>query len=263
VSPSHDDVERLPTREALVVASGGHPVVRFDTGAGLLLPAFTLTGTSTVAWAQTWPDGRRGVQLLGSRDEVAALLASPPFPEWFAQHDPVHVTAPRETYSAVDDALPVRGGNTWDWMWTDTPPPVLSQEQQVGRVRDDEHDALIDFLRQHNPETHAAPFARPEQRWVVMRDEADRLIGCGCTEPGNAEVPLLGGITVNPTHRGQGLGAAITAYLTREAIERTGASSLGVFEDNVHARGLYERLGYRIGLGARTKFVVRPRRTQE
>ena len=118
---AHGHVERLPTREALVVASGGHPVVRFDTGPGLLVPALSLTGTSAVAWAQTWTDGRRGVQLLGNREEVAALLTAPQFPEWFAAHNPVHVTAPREIYPVVDDALPVRGGNTWDWMWTDTP----------------------------------------------------------------------------------------------------------------------------------------------
>ncbi|EAP99344.1 hypothetical protein JNB_04210 [Janibacter sp. HTCC2649] len=257
MTPAPCDVERLATREALVVASGSQPVVRFDTGPGLLLPALGLTGTSAVAWAQTWNDGRRGVQLLGSRDEVATLLAAPPFPDWFAHHDPVHVTAPREIYHVVDEALPVRGGNTWDWMWTDTPPPALPAEPRVEQVRDDEHDALVDFLKAHNPDTHATPFARPQQRWVVVHDDSGGIIGCGCDEPGNAEVPLLGGITVDPAHRGGGLGAAITAYLTRAAIERTGASSLGVFEGNDHARTLYERLGYVVGLAARTRFVVR------
>lgn len=251
------DVERLPTREALVVASGGHPVVRFDTGSGLLLPALGLTGTSAVAWAQTWTDGRRGVQFVGTQDEVTALLASPVFPEWFAGHDPVHVSAPREAYPGIDAALPVRGGNAWDWMWTATPPPTLPAEGRVEQLREDEHDALVEFLRDHNPDTHAIPFARPTQQWVVVRDDAEHIIGCGCTEPGNAEVPLLGGITVDPTHRGEGLGAGLTAYLTREAIERTGASSLGVFEDNAHARTLYQRLGYRVGFAARTRFVVR------
>lgn len=231
--------------------------MRFDTGPGLLLPALGLSGTSAVAWAQTWPDGRRGVQFLGTRDEVAALLASPPFPEWLAHHDPVHVTAPREVYAAIDEALPVRGGNTWDWMWTVNPPAILSAEERVEPLREDDHQALVDFLHEHNPATHAAPFARPGQRWVIVRDNSGQVIGCGCSEAGNADVPLLGGITVNPTHRGQGLGAAITAYLTREAIAGTGASSLGVFEDNPRARSLYERLGYRVGLGARTRFVER------
>lgn len=253
------DVERLPSREALDVASGSHPVVRFDTGAGLLLPALGLTGTSAVAWAQTWPDGRRGAQFLGTRDDVATILASSVFPAWFAEHDPVHVTATREAYAAVDASLPVRGGNTWDWMWTTTPPPILRGEVRVEPVRDDEHDALIDFLQTHNASTHASPFARPGQQWVVVRDDSGQIIGCGCTEPGNADVPLLGGITVDSAQRGGGLGAAITAYLTREAIARTGASSLGVFEDNAHARTLYERLGYQLGLAARTRFVVRPR----
>ncbi|KGN32471.1 acetyltransferase [Knoellia sinensis KCTC 19936] len=249
-------VERLDSREALEVASAGDPVIRFDTGAGLLLPALVLTSTTAVAWAQTWPDGRRGVQFLGRVDELSDLLASPSFPEWFAGHAPAHVSAPRDAYSAVDAALPVRGGNTWDWMWTVTPPPATPAESRVQPIRVDEHDALVDFLRTHNPGTHAAPFARPGQEWVVIRDEAGRIIGCGCAEPGNAEVPLLGGITVDSAHQGQGLGGAITAYLTREAIARTGASSLGVFEDNPRARVLYERLGYRVGFAARTRFVV-------
>lgn len=258
MSPTPLHVERLPTREALVVASGGHPVVRFDTGPGLLLPALGLSGTTAVAWAQTWSDGRRGVQFLGSRHEVTSLLASPSFPAWFAEQDPVHVTTTREVYAAVDEALPVHGGNTWDWMWTVTPPVSLPSETRVEPLREAEHQALVDFLHEHNPATHAAPFARPGQSWVIVRDVDGQIIGCGCSEPGNAEVPLLGGITVNPTHRGHGLGAAITAYLTREAIARTGASSLGVFEDNPRARNLYERLGYEVGLAARTRFVVRP-----
>lgn len=251
------DVERLPTREALVLASGGQPVVRFDTGDGLLLPALGLTGTSAVAWAQTWTDGRVGVQLLGSGNEVSALLTSSQFPDWFEQHHPVHVSAPREIYAVIDEALPVRGGNTWDWMWTVTPPPTLPAESRVAPLLVDEHDALIDFLARHNPETHATPFARPAQQWFVIHDGSAHIIGCGCSEPGNAEVPLLGGITVDPTQRGRGLGAALTAYLTREAIQRTGASSLGVFEDNAQARTLYERLGYVVGLAARTRFVTR------
>ncbi|WP_353953539.1 GNAT family N-acetyltransferase [Knoellia sp. S7-12] len=259
MSPTPVDVERLSSREALVVASGGHPVIRYDTGAGLLLPSLGLTGTSAVAWAQTWPDERRGVQLLGSHDELAALLASPSFPEWFTEHDPVHVTAPRDSYAAVDGVLPVRGGNTWDWMWTVTPSATLPAEARVERILDDERDALVEFLRLHNPTTHATPFARPTQQWVVVRDDSGLLIGSGCSEPGNARIPLLGGITVDTAHRGRGLGAAITAYLTREAIERTGASSLGVFEDNPLARRLYERLGYRVGLSARTRFVMRRR----
>jgi len=258
VTESHPDVvERLPSREALVVASAGHPVVSLDTGDGLLLPALHLRATSAVAWAQTWPDGLTGVQLLGTRDEVGALLAAPPFAAWFAGHSPAHVTAPREVYPAVDAALRVRGGNTWDWMWTRTAPPALLTESRVRAVRDDEHAALVDFLGAHNPTTHSAPFARPGQRWFVVRDDSGRVIGCGCSEPGNSEVPLLGGITVHPAHRGEGLGAGITAYLTRDAIARTGASSLGVFEDNAHARALYARLGYRVGLAARTRLVVR------
>ncbi len=59
----------------------------------------------------------------------------------------------------------------------------------------------------------------------------------------------LTGIVVDPAHRGQGLGTAVTAGLTRAAIERParmpGVSTLGMYSDNDSARPLYRRLGYR------------------
>lgn len=258
MNASPRDVERLSSREALVGASGGHPVIRLDTGPGLHLPALGLPGSTAVAWSQTWTDGRRGVQFLGGPDEVRAMLTSPTFGAWFEDQAPVHVTAPRLAYDPVDDVLPVSGGNTWDWMWTATAPTRLPAEGRVDDLRGDEHDALAVFLSAHNPDTHAVPFARETQQWVVVRDDSGRIIACGCSEPGNAAVPLLGGITVEPARRGEGLGAGLTAYLTREAIERTGASTLGVFEENAFARELYTRLGYQVGYAARTRFVGNP-----
>nr|WP_240977320.1 GNAT family N-acetyltransferase [Knoellia sp. DB2414S] len=93
-------------------------------------------------------------------------------------------------------------------------------------------------------------------RWAALRDGDGRLLACGVTEPGNTAVPLIGGIVVDTTLRGRGLGAAMTAYLTRDGIDRTGASTLGVFADNDHARTLYERLGYATSLRARTGFPI-------
>ena len=44
--------------------------------------------------------------------------------------------------------------------------------------------------------------------------------------------------------RGRGLGAAVTARLTREAITGVGVCTLGMYADNAVARRVYHRLGY-------------------
>lgn len=46
-------------------------------------------------------------------------------------------------------------------------------------------------------------------------------------------------------HRGQGLGVAVTAGLTRRGIAGSGVCTLGMYSDNDLARRLYTHLGYR------------------
>ncbi|GGB68348.1 hypothetical protein N798_08690 [Knoellia flava TL1] len=248
-------VEPLQSRDELVAATADHPFARFDLSRTVVDPGLRVTGTATVAWAQHWADGRLGVVVLGDPDDVAVLAAADITREWVERLAPDHVTAPVDAYEPLRDALGLRGGNAWDRMWTTTPPPAVAAEGEVV-PQDGDDDELTDFVRAHNPHPHALPGQSSHQRWVVVRD-AGRLVACGCTEPGNAVVPLIGGIVVDTTQRGRGLGAAVTAYLTRDGIERTGACTLGVFADNAHARGLYERLGYAVGLRARTGFRVR------
>ena len=67
------------------------------------------------------------------------------------------------------------------------------------------------------------------------------------TDLATSGIPVLAGIAVDPARRGEGYGAAITAYLTRKAVATFGACTLGMFADNVTARRLYHRLGYRTG----------------
>ena len=60
--------------------------------------------------------------------------------------------------------------------------------------------------------------------------------------------PTLAGIAVALHRRGEGWGAAVTAHLTRVAVEATGACALGMFADNDVARRLYHRLGFTTGM---------------
>ncbi|GAA4121097.1 hypothetical protein GCM10022415_23450 [Knoellia locipacati] len=255
MSTSGRGVEPLPSREALVAATADHPFARFDLSSTVVDPGLHVAGTRTVAWAQHWADGRLGVVVLGDPVDVAVLAAADATREWVEDLAPDHVTAPADAYDPLREALGLRGGNAWDRMWTTTHPPAIRAERDVV-PHDGDDGELADFVRAHNPHPHAIPGQSAEQRWVVVREDG-RLLACGCTEPGNADVPLIGGIVVDSAQRGRGLGAAVTAYLTREALARTGACTLAVFADNDHARGLYERLGYRVGLHARTGFPVR------
>ncbi|MFW5474349.1 GNAT family N-acetyltransferase [Knoellia sp. CPCC 206450] len=255
MSRSGRGVEPLQSRDELVAATADHAFARFDLAPTVVDPGLRVIGSSTVAWAQHWSDGRLGVIVLGDPDGVTALAAEDATRAWVERLAPDHVTAPADAYEPLREGLDLRGGNAWDRTWTTTPPPAIPAERDVA-PHDGDDDELTDFVRTHNQQPHALPGRHPDQRWVVVR-QSGRLVACGCTEPGNTDVPLIGGIVVDRTQRGRGLGAAVTAYLTRDGLERTGACTLGVFADNDHARGLYERLGYAVGLRARTGFPVR------
>jgi predicted GNAT family acetyltransferase len=55
---------------------------------------------------------------------------------------------------------------------------------------------------------------------------------------------VLAGITVHERARGTGLGLAVTARLTREAVAEAGVCTLGMYSRNDVARRLYTGLGY-------------------
>lgn len=248
-----DEVRELTTRADVLAASADHAFLRFDLSPDFDPPALLLVGSTTVAWSQRWPDGRVGALLVGDPDAVTVLVHTSTLHDWLAHVSPSHVTTHVEAYAEVAPLLGLRAGNAWDRMWTTTPPPPLPAVTDV-RWHDGSRDELTDFVRRHNPRPHALPGSHPDQRWAVIRDEGDRIVATGCTEPGNTSAPLIGGIVSDTALRGHGLGAAVTAYLTRDGLDRTGACTLGVFGDNDHARGLYERLGWTTSLRARTGF---------
>jgi predicted GNAT family acetyltransferase len=70
------------------------------------------------------------------------------------------------------------------------------------------------------------------------------LVACGLRERNVAGYPILTGVTVLARERGRGLGLAVTAYLTRQAIEESGVCTLGMYSDNAVARRVYHGLGY-------------------
>ncbi len=56
----------------------------------------------------------------------------------------------------------------------------------------------------------------------------------------------LSSIATAPSHRQQGLGAAITGWVTRQMldVEKCDMVTLGMYADNTAGRALYDRLGF-------------------
>lgn len=71
----------------------------------------------------------------------------------------------------------------------------------------------------------------------------DRLVACGA-DRSRGDIGFLAGLTVSPDQRGQGLGAALTAGMTRALLARYDTVGLGVYPSNVGAVRLYRRLGF-------------------
>ncbi|MGL5930891.1 MAG: GNAT family N-acetyltransferase [Dermatophilaceae bacterium] len=269
---SLDDAPRLTVRALaspadVVAATGAHPLALLDLGDGERPRGFAVgtdLRTGAVVVARASDHGVPGVALLGTGISYAALLRDQQVRTWLRHSDVRHVSAPRESFDAVRPHLPFdpdRSGD-WDWMWTRTPPPELAAEDRVRVLGPSTRDELLDFLRRASPRTHGQPFARTGQVWVGIRTDRGRLVACGGSEASEAGTPVLAGIAVDPARRGQGLGAAVTAYLTRRAVADTGTCALGMFADNVVARRLYHRLGYTTGMEWHSAWLAAPFRPQ-
>ncbi|MBQ1073899.1 GNAT family N-acetyltransferase [Micromonospora sp. C31] len=76
--------------------------------------------------------------------------------------------------------------------------------------------------------------------------QSPRWIGRTATssDGGRGDVGFLAGLTVAPDRRGRGLGAALTAAMTRALLSRHDTVALGVYSVNVAAIRLYRRLGF-------------------
>ncbi|WP_182111204.1 MULTISPECIES: N-acetyltransferase [unclassified Actinotalea] len=151
---------------------------------------------------------------------------------------------------AVLDRLGLAPFSTWDWLATEAEPPRTDAEDVVARLDPRADDAAIRAcLAAANPGTTADPLGHEEAAWYGVRD-GHRLVGVvGAALRGGRNDDdhswHLHGLGVRPEARSRGLGAALTAAVTRAGL-REGATwvSLGMFADNDVARRLYERLGF-------------------
>jgi len=134
----------------------------------------------------------------------------------------------------------------WDWLLTTTLPPHQDGEAQVVELDLVTDRAELEGLqRLALPETYTT-LDKPDTRWFGWRDTGGALRCMAAASNWTREVHL-GSIATHPQWRRRGLGAAVTAALTRAGLAATGQVSLGLYTRNEAARRVYERLGFHLG----------------
>jgi ribosomal protein S18 acetylase RimI-like enzyme len=223
--------EPLTGRDAVVAATGAHPYARLTTAG---TPDVTgVRDGSTVVWITPGPVlsglGDGAVAAANVRKLVAdGRLGGA---RWW------HL--PRLAESAPPDVT-VRVRDDWDFRWTRDAPPARPGEDRAAQTDDDAGiTALLDTAF---PETTTRPGDPRVRAWWAIRD-GGRPVACAA-DRSRGGVGFLSAIAVHPDARGRGLGAALTAALTRALVAEHGIVALGVMTDNTVANGLYKSLGY-------------------
>ncbi|WP_432009852.1 GNAT family N-acetyltransferase [Streptomyces sp. HD1123-B1] len=218
----------------------GSALLRF--GAARQRPAdrISWSGDGAAAWLD---DARGHVWSVGEPVAAAALVLRA------AQGHPDRVrefTGPRGTDTLVARHLPMTDVVEWIFRWTVEEPPVQRGEERVVELGERHHDELLAFLNEHSPAHSTGPGSAGVSVWAGIRDDDGRLVACGALSSlRDSGAPLMASVATDARMRGQGLGAALTSWLTRYAVRSHGFCTLWQLADNAPADRLYNRLGYR------------------
>jgi ribosomal protein S18 acetylase RimI-like enzyme len=163
---------------------------------------------------------------------------------------PAGFTLPRGDERLLPAALRADGVDHWDFRWTRSAPPRQEQEQLVSVESSPDDKELAAFLAEASPSHSVEPGDPKIRRWVSIRDADRQLLAIGAdTRRPSTGVAHLASVATRQTARGRGLGAAITAWLTRQIFaEGAGLVTLGMYSDNAVAQRLYTRLGFAPGV---------------
>ncbi|MFC4017928.1 GNAT family N-acetyltransferase [Micromonospora sp. GCM10011542] len=227
----------LQGRAAILAAAGHHPYARHALWRGA--PARGYRHDGAVVWllpAEHGPAAGAIGPAAAALDVCVALAGDGLLRagQW------VHL--PRVDAAWLPGRLPVVRHDEWDFLWTGTPPPAQPGEERVERLTDADHPMLTALIDAAFPTTTSRPGDPRVVDWYGIRD-GDRLVACGA-DRSRGDIGFVAGLTVAPEQRGRGLGAALTAGMTRALLTRHDTVGLGVYTDNVGAIRLYRRLGF-------------------
>jgi ribosomal protein S18 acetylase RimI-like enzyme len=163
---------------------------------------------------------------------------------------PPGFTLPRGGERVLPTALKADGVDHWDFRWTCTAPPRQQQEQLVSVESAPDDEELARFLAEASPSHSVEPGDPKIRRWVSIREADGRLVAIGAdTRRPSTGVAHIASIATRQAARGRGLGAAVTAWLTRQIFaEGAQLVTLGMYSDNAAAQRLYTRLGFAPGV---------------
>lgn len=218
----------------------GAALLRF--GAARQRPAdrISWSGQGAAAWLD---DARGHLWCVGEPDPAAGLVLRA------AQGRLEQVrefTGPRGTVGQVRRHLPVTDVVEWVFRWTLEAPPRHPVEERVIVLGASHHGELLDFLNEHSPAHSTGPGSSDVILWAGIRGTDGQLVACGALSSlRDSGAPLMASVATDARQRGQGLGAALTSWLTRYAVRRYGFCTLWQLADNTPAERLYDRLGYR------------------
>ena len=147
--------------------------------------------------------------------------------------------------------------------WSGAPPPgwrIDAESTMFKMVWDgrtpepDDAPGAVPLRAEHAPAALAlAELTRPGPfglRTIELGDyfglfDADRLIAMAGERMHAGELREISGVCTHPDHQGQGLARRLMLKLLRRQLERGETPMLHVMRDNVGARTLYERMGFR------------------
>ncbi|KNB50535.1 GNAT family N-acetyltransferase [Streptomyces caatingaensis] len=235
----------LPPRTADLFTQGletqtGSALLRF--GAARPRPAGRIgwSGDGAVAWLD---EPRGHLWSVGEPTAAAglALRAAHQLPGSVREF-----TGPRGTDVLLGRHLAVADPVAWVFRWTLDEPPLHPAEERVTELDETHHGELLAFLGEHSPAHSTGPGSSDVTLWAGIRDADGRLVACGAMSSlRDSGAPLMASVATDAALRGQGLGAALTSWLTRYAVRRYGFCTLWQLADNTPADRLYTRLGYR------------------
>ena len=202
--------------------------------------ASAVRGEETVGYLLVWLGGGGPpvVHWFGAPEVAGALAGALPPPPFLA-------VVPTEVEAVVARRFPGRRRSTLKMMLRE-PGHLRGNLEAVRRLGRGDVPALAALVRAHaEPELSAYAGLDPDAEPVWGAFDGRRLVGVARAAVRLPRIWVLGGVFVDPTRRGRGVGYALVAAVVTEA-ERSGArAGLYVRDEPAPPLHLYEGLGFR------------------